>query len=98
MDTSNLSDDAKDKLDNLADDETKAQFYDMEDIENYANGKTKITAEQAQELQQMTGMFTDKADEIVSERRKIAKFYDDNLQFNKNFFLSLIKFGFIPTL
>ena len=80
MDTSNLSNDAKDKLDNLADDETKAQFYDMEDIENYANGKTKITAEQAQELQQMTGMFTDKADEIVNKlpledtvRNKLSK-------------------------
>ena len=30
-------------------------------------------------------LHTNKADEIVSERRKIAKFYDDNLQFNKNF-------------
>ena len=68
MDTSNLSKEARDKLNNLADDENKAMFYyDMEDIENYANGNTKITAEQAQELQQMTGMFTDKADEIVNK-------------------------------
>ena len=80
MDTSNLSDDAKDKLDNLADDETKAQFYDMNDIEEFANGNTRITPEQARELQEMTGIFQNKADEIANKlpletvvRNKLSK-------------------------
>ena len=67
MDISGLSDDAKGLIGDLADDETKAQFYDLNDIENFANGNQRISAEQAKELQDMTGMFLDKTDEVVNK-------------------------------
>jgi len=54
---------------NVVDDilETKSQVYDLNDIENFVNGNQRITPEQAQELQKMTGMFVDKTDEVVNK-------------------------------
>tara|TARA_B100001939_G_scaffold348170_1_gene373421 strand:+ start:1712 stop:3511 length:1800 start_codon:yes stop_codon:yes gene_type:complete len=78
IDTSNLSDEAIDKLNEVADD--TVEFYDMNDIEQFANGNTRITPEQAQELQEMTGIFQNKADEIANKlpletvvRNKLSK-------------------------
>ena len=65
LDISPLSQTDQDKLKGLADE--TSNMYNVDDVENFANGNQIITPEQAAQLEETTGIFTNQVDNVVSK-------------------------------